>query len=285
MKDVLRSGSFASYRKKRNGLASVPQPKKPHSMSENGHEHAIGYMQGDTYYGAQATINVWSPSVQVPSEFSLSQMWLLAGSFTGDLNSIEAGWQVSPQLYGDYSPRLFTYWTTDAYQATGCYNLLCSGFVQTSNEIAIGAAVTPVSSIDSSQYDIRILIWKDPIKGNWWMQFGESYLVGYWPAAIFTHLASSATMLEWGGEVVNTQPYGHHSATSMGSGQFAEKGFAQASYVRNIKYVDANNVLKTPVGMQTLAEHPNCYDIQSSVNPEWGAYFYYGGPGQNSNCP
>lgn len=49
---------------------------------------------------------------------------------------------------------------TDAYQATGCYNLLCSGFVQTSNEIAIGAAVTPVSSIDSSQYDIRILIWK-----------------------------------------------------------------------------------------------------------------------------
>lgn len=49
---------------------------------------------------------------------------------------------------------------TDAYQATGCYNLLCSGFVQTSNVIAIGAAITPISSSAGSQYDIRILIWK-----------------------------------------------------------------------------------------------------------------------------
>jgi hypothetical protein len=52
-------------------------------------------MQGDAYNGAQATINVWSPKVDVPSEFSLSQIWILAGAFTSDLNSIEAGWQVS----------------------------------------------------------------------------------------------------------------------------------------------------------------------------------------------
>ncbi len=52
-------------------------------------------MQGDAYNGAQATINVWSPRVDVPSEFSLSQIWILAGAFTSDLNSIEAGWQVS----------------------------------------------------------------------------------------------------------------------------------------------------------------------------------------------
>jgi hypothetical protein len=57
-------------------------------------QHAIGYMRGGTFYGAQATLNVWSPSVQVPSEFSLSQIWILAGSFNNDLNSIEAGWQV-----------------------------------------------------------------------------------------------------------------------------------------------------------------------------------------------
>lgn len=59
-----------------------------------GKQHAIGYMQGDSYYGARATMNVWSPYIEVPSEFSLSQMWLLAGSFNSDLNSIEAGWQV-----------------------------------------------------------------------------------------------------------------------------------------------------------------------------------------------
>ena len=49
---------------------------------------------------------------------------------------------------------------TDSYQATGCYNLLCAGFVQTNSRIAIGAAISPVSSFLSNQYDITILIWK-----------------------------------------------------------------------------------------------------------------------------
>ena len=51
-------------------------------------------MEGDKYYGAKATINVWEPKIQQQNEFSLSQIWLLGGSFGQDLNSIEAGWQV-----------------------------------------------------------------------------------------------------------------------------------------------------------------------------------------------
>ncbi|CAM6039578.1 unnamed protein product [Sphagnum compactum] len=301
--DLLRAagGSLENYRSKRgHGLSQVPQPQSTIMNNNSGHEHAIAYMEaaGSTssssssssssamYYGSSATMNVWSPNVEVASEFSLTQMWILAGSFNSDLNSIEAGWQVSPQLYGDNNPRLFTYWTTDGYQATGCYNLLCSGFVQTSNMIALGAVISPVSSYQGTQYDISILIWKDPILGNWWMQFGNSYLVGYWPATLFTHLNESATMLEWGGEVVNSEPGGVHTSTQMGSGQFAEEGFGQASYVRNLKYVDSNNILQNPDNtMQTLAEDPNCYDIQSSSNDNWGVFFYYGGPGRNPNCP
>lgn len=49
---------------------------------------------------------------------------------------------------------------TDAYQATGCYNLLCSGFVQTNNKIAIGAAISPTSSYNGGQFDISLLVWK-----------------------------------------------------------------------------------------------------------------------------
>lgn len=49
---------------------------------------------------------------------------------------------------------------TDAYQATGCYNLLCSGFIQTNNRIAIGAAIQPTSTYDGGQFDISILVWK-----------------------------------------------------------------------------------------------------------------------------
>lgn len=49
---------------------------------------------------------------------------------------------------------------SDAYQATGCYNLLCSGFVQTNNRIAIGAAISPTSSYNGGQFDISLLVWK-----------------------------------------------------------------------------------------------------------------------------
>lgn len=55
-------------------------------------------MEGDKFYGAKATINVWEPKIQQSNEFSLSQLWILGGSFGQDLNSIEAGWQVLYEL-------------------------------------------------------------------------------------------------------------------------------------------------------------------------------------------
>ncbi|KAK9082974.1 hypothetical protein Scep_029445 [Stephania cephalantha] len=247
--------------------------------------HAIAYTgASEEVYGAKATINVWDPSIEVGNEFSLSQIWVLSGSFDSDLNSIEAGWQVSPELYGDNRPRLFTYWTSDAYQETGCYNLLCSGFVQINHEIAIGASISPVSSMSSNQFDITILIWKDPKVGNWWMRFGEDTLVGYWPARLFTHLTDRATMVEWGGEVVNSRLSGRHTATHMGSGKFAEEGFGRASYFRNLEVVDADNSLSSVAEVSTLAENTNCYDIKSFYSNDWGTYFYYGGPGNNPQC-
>ncbi|CBI28587.3 unnamed protein product, partial [Vitis vinifera] len=151
--DVLRASSIGRFgRKVRRHVRR--------DSSSNGHEHAVGYVTGDQYYGAKASINVWAPRVANQYEFSLSQMWVISGSFGDDLNTIEAGWQVSPELYGDNYPRFFTYWTTDAYQATGCYNLLCSGFVQTNNRIAIGAAISPTSSYKGGQFDISLLVWK-----------------------------------------------------------------------------------------------------------------------------
>lgn len=57
-------------------------------------QHAVGYVSGDQYYGAKASINVWAPKVVNQYEFSLSQMWVISGSFGDDLNTIEAGWQV-----------------------------------------------------------------------------------------------------------------------------------------------------------------------------------------------
>eukprot|EP00250_Pteridium_aquilinum_P011226 c19922_g2_i1 orf=540-2027(-) len=251
----------------------------------NNHEHAIAYVEGQEVYGASAVLSVWDPWVETSNEFSLSQIWILGGSFDDDLNSIEAGWQVSPELYGDGRPRLFIYWTTDGYQATGCYNLLCSGFVQTSDTVAIGAAISPVSRPGSSQYQIEIMIWKDPRQGNWWMAFEGSHIVGYWPSELFSRLSDyAANMVEWGGEIVNSRPYGRHTGTQMGSGHFAEGGFGSASFFHSLQVVDANNNLQPMSNVQTLAENPNCYDIKSMQDSNWGASFYFGGPGRNELC-
>lgn len=56
-------------------------------------QHAVVFVNGEQYYGAKANINVWAPHVSDQYEFSLSQMWVISGSFNHDLNTIEAGWQ------------------------------------------------------------------------------------------------------------------------------------------------------------------------------------------------
>ncbi|KAL4634092.1 hypothetical protein ACB092_04G172500 [Castanea dentata] len=277
-KDVLGASSIDRYGRK-------PVRHVRRDSSGTGHEHAVLFVNGDQYFGAKAGINVWAPQVTDRYEFSLSQIWVISGSFGHDLNTIEAGWQVSPDLYGDNNPRFFTYWTTDAYQATGCYNLLCSGFVQTNNRVAIGAAISPKSYYNGRQFDIGLMVWKDPKHGHWWLEFGSGLLVGYWPAFLFSHLRTHASMVQFGGEIVNSRSSGYHTSTQMGSGHFAEEGFGKASYFRNLQVVDWDNNLLPLTNLHLLADHPNCYDIKQGRNNAWGTYFYYGGPGRNVKCP
>ncbi|KAK4264363.1 hypothetical protein QN277_025554 [Acacia crassicarpa] len=277
--DILRSSSNI----RRFGKKPVRSVRRDSSAS--GHEHAVVFVNGDQYYGAKASINVWAPQVQNQDEFSLSQIWVIAGSFGNDLNTIEAGWQVSPRLYGDNNPRFFTYWTTDAYQVTGCYNLLCSGFVQTNNRIAIGAAISPRSVYNGRQFDLGLMIWKDPKHGHWWLEIGSGGLVGYWPANLFSHLRREASMVQFGGEIVNSGSRGYHTNTQMGSGQFADEGYRKAAYFRNLQVVDWDNSLLPLSNIHQLADHSNCYNIRLATNKFWGTYFYYGGPGRNLRCP
>lgn len=116
------------------------------------------------------------------------------------------------------------------------------------------------------------------------MQFGNDYVLGYWPSFLFSYLSESASMIEWGGEVVNSEADGQHTSTQMGSGHFPEEGFGKASYFRNIQVVDESNNLKAPKDIGTFTEQSNCYDVQTGSNSDWGHFFYYGGPGRNANC-
>ncbi|XVE54987.1 hypothetical protein DITRI_Ditri03aG0125100 [Diplodiscus trichospermus] len=276
VKDILRATSISGYGRRRHVLRN---------SRGSGHEHAVVFVNGGQYYGAKASLNVWAPRVTSEYEFSLSQIWVISGSFGNDLNTIEAGWQVSPELYGDNNPRFFIYWTIDAYRSTGCYNLLCSGFVQTNNKVAIGAAISPRSTYNGRQFDIGLMVWKDPKHGHWWLEYGSGLLVGYWPAFLFNHLRSHANMIQFGGEIVNTRSSGYHTSTQMGSGHFAEEGFGKAAYFRNLQTVDWDNNLLPLTNLRLLADHSNCYDIRQGRNNVWGTFFYYGGPGRNVRCP
>ncbi|KAM0827177.1 hypothetical protein ACQ4PT_068365 [Festuca glaucescens] len=65
---------------------------------------------------------------------------------------------------------------------------------------------------------------------------GEKPMLQLW------HQNGSASMIEWGGEVVNSEPDAAHTLTQMGSGKkFPEEGFGKACYFKNIQVVDITN--------------------------------------------
>ncbi|KAG1368781.1 hypothetical protein COCNU_14G012490 [Cocos nucifera] len=280
MEDVLRASSIERFGKKRSN--AIPNSN---SILRDGyiHEHSFALVNGQKYYGTSVFMDVWNPFVQEPGEFSNTQFWVVADPFE-DQNTIEAGWHVYPNLYGDNRTRLFIYWTTDNYNRTGCHNLQCSGFIQVNNEIALGSSIYPISSYGGPQYGIDLSLFKEPQTGYWWLQYGKKTL-GYWPSTLFSHL-SYATSVLWGAEIINFKLNGKHTSTVMGSGHFGKEGHGKASFCSNIKILDEALTPADPQGVVAIAESPNCYDVRNATNfGDLGTHFYYGGPGKNPNCP
>ncbi|XP_010413023.1 PREDICTED: uncharacterized protein LOC104699414 [Camelina sativa] len=244
------------------------------------HEYAtVATDRLEKLYGTIATINVWEPVVENSGELSLAQMWITSGDCeTKDLNTIEVGWQVCEVFYKDNKPRLFIYWTSDTYNTTGGYNLHDPGFVQTSSEVVLGGAISPLSSIGGRrQFEITILVWKDPRSGNWWLRVGTD-LAGYWPRELFTTLGDHAGKIDWGGEIIDSESFGRHTKTQMGSGRFPQEGFGNASYFRNIQVVDHTCNFQPTPELFTHADTPY-YDIKNLHRDELGTHFFFGGPG------
>ncbi|XP_009148377.1 uncharacterized protein LOC103871825 [Brassica rapa] len=170
-----------------------------------GHQYAVGFVEADLpIYGTKATLNVWNPVVESADDFSLAQIWVTSGNYKhNDLNTLETGWQVYPNKYGDRQARLFTYWTIDAYISSGCYNHYCKGFVHVNRHVVLGGAITGTSTFGGDQFDITLQIWKDPLSGHWWLGMGLNVVpIGYWPVELFTTLSAHASKVQWGGEVL-----------------------------------------------------------------------------------
>ncbi|XP_042484249.1 uncharacterized protein LOC122064587 [Macadamia integrifolia] len=247
---------------------------------------AILLSQGTAYLGAQGDINVWNPYVASDDEYSAAEISLKNGPYD-DFESIESGWAVNPKVYGDRRTRLFAYWTTDASKKTGCFDLTCPGFVQTSKSIALGSVFDTVSKIQGAQYQISISIQMDTNTGNWWLKYGGQN-IGYWPKSLFVGLSHMASSVEWGGEVKSshigqTHP---HTGTDMGSGRMVGVGFGFDCFIRNIRILDNSVTWKFPTYSFPYTDEYYCYDIYYQRYGVTEPEFYFGGPGYDEiRCP
>ncbi|GAU31340.1 hypothetical protein TSUD_315500 [Trifolium subterraneum] len=195
--------------------------------------------------------------------------------------------KVNPKLYGDHDTRFFVAWTKDSYNSTGCFDLTCHGFVQTSSEFALGSSLGPYSSPFNQQYEINVGIFWD-VDGNWWLIVKDIIIVGYWPAEVVDSLKHSATLVQWGGQVFsyNVKSTPPHTETEMGSGGEANGRFGFACYMTNVRIKDYSKTLKYPQFVSTHADEPFCYNALNDVQYGKDPVFFFGGAGRKlPYCP
>ncbi|KAI3715576.1 hypothetical protein L6452_22562 [Arctium lappa] len=269
-----------------NGTIPIRRPSKNHPSNSKiiinpKHSFSVVLTEGFSYSGAKANIKVWNPYVESIYDWSSSQVMLRNGPMLA-FDTAQAGWAVNPSLYHDNKTRLFAYWTVDGMKNTGCFDLTCPGFVQTSHEIVLGGDIT-------SYYGsfITIQISKDPYTHNWWLKYNDKE-VGYWPGDIFVVLRYQAELVQWGGEVyspkVGTYP---HTSTGMGSGRFSDFIFRTSGTMTGMLIEENSHDLKQPENLFVSSDEWNCYDAYLLKRGVPEPVFFYGGPGsrQNVRCP
>jgi len=271
--------SLEHFRSKRGQVKSGDGWGTQASVHE--YAHAYDYV---TNWGAESTLNIWKSYTELPSEFSLSQIWVTGGS---PVETIETGWQVYPNRVSSnkYDAHLFIYSTQDGYADTGCYDLTCDDFVQTNSDVAIGGYFTKHSAVNGTQYASKFLIQKDGTLGHWWIAVDGVY-AGYYPRTLYdtTGIRNQAAKVDFGGEIINSSPSGRHTRTDMGSGYKPASGFGYAAYQRTIRYVSTSNVYSTPSLTESRTKSA-CYDIDVTTSTgTWKTYFYFGGEGYGTGC-
>ncbi|XAR70815.1 hypothetical protein NMG60_11027819 [Bertholletia excelsa] len=279
-----RSSSAKEYGRKQPRVSRQSSHLDEHLQQEN-HSLAILITEGFSYLGAKGDIRVWNPYVESDDEYSTSRVSLKNGPYM-DYEAVESGWAVNPSVYGDRQTRLFVYWTADSSKTTGCFDLTCPGFVQTSSEVALGAAIHPISVPGGLPYQITIYIFKDPNTNNWWVQYGERINIGYWPSDLFVLINHNAETVEWGGEVYSSRTGTHpHTKTAMGSGHFPDFISGQSGSIKRMRVRQNDLILRFPDWVETFADEYDCYDVFYLGDYIDDPEFYYGGPGRNFKCP
>jgi hypothetical protein len=238
-----------------------------------------------TCYGGEGYLSAFDPYLQWSNEFSLLQIAVVRGSANGK-QTIEAGWQEYRDLYGDWVPHLFIFYTTNGYSQNGNniggYNRDVTGWIQYSNVVYPGALSSPNSTRGGDQYVMQIKY--QLYQGNWWLCCNGRW-IGYYPATLFNDsgLRSQSEKVAFYGEVVDAGSHAGLTHTDMGSGYWPEYGWQWTAYLRSLKYQNSTSGSTSQYNANTIfASDPDMYDIESHMNSgsSWGSYVWLGGPGE-----
>ncbi|XP_020258704.1 uncharacterized protein LOC109835120 [Asparagus officinalis] len=237
------------------------------------------YQSREGRWGTQAEFVVYGlQNVELGQDTSayISVISGLDGS-RQDINHILAGWHVSPGLYGDTDTHFFTYWTADGNMTTGCFNLLCKGFVPSNTSEVPGFKIWPLSVYNGTQYVIRVKLHKDETSGNWLLHVQDK-LLGYWPKTLFKSLSVGAQEINWGGNVnfENSQ-----RSPPLGSGHFPEEGGGKAAAIQEIQFVNQHGEPYdlNPDLVSSYVDNIPCIKLGELFHTNIGFMFYFGGPG------
>uniref|UniRef100_A0A0D9X5V1 Neprosin PEP catalytic domain-containing protein n=1 Tax=Leersia perrieri TaxID=77586 RepID=A0A0D9X5V1_9ORYZ len=203
----------------------------------------------------------------------LTAIWVdnSLGDIDFEENAIWVGWQISRDLYGDSHTHFFTYWTRDAGQTTGCFNMKCPGFILTDGSIiAPWGIINPVSDVDGARHKITIKVFEIHYGFN-----DAPKAVGYYPANIFNKVSKGATRMSFGGNsgAINLAP------PPMGSGLLPSIISDKSASNEEISLVNEDGKLG-PFNVDTVKEETtsSCYAM-TPIFGERGARCLYGGPG------
>ncbi|KAG6505616.1 hypothetical protein ZIOFF_037981 [Zingiber officinale] len=235
----------------------------------------------DPFYGAYAKMATYKlPDLQA-SQTSSSTIYLFGDKKVpnNELNVIQAGWHVSPIMYGTSYPRFFTFWTIDGYEKTGCGNLECPGFVSTTNIYGPGSFIPEFSTYGGEQKYLSILISRDSNTGNWWVTYNDQLPLGYFPKELLPKMDDYADAIQMGGHVYSPL---NVPSPPMGSGHSSNEGPNRAAYFIQVQSVDSSNKLTNFDNgfIKSRSDIGDYYSISDNHESGKDKYvFAYGGAG------
>jgi hypothetical protein len=277
LREHLEKHGHRSYQMMINDRDTVEVP-----ADASGHEY--GYSsQWVTCYGAEGNLSAFDPYCHRADEFSLLQVALARGSGSGK-QTIEGGWQQYRDLYGDWVPHLFVFYTTNGYSESGDnkggYNRDVDGWVQYSNVVYPEAISSPNSTRGGAQYIMQIKY--QLYQGNWWFRCNGRW-IGYYPASLFksSGLRTRAEKVAFYGEIVDSGRDSISTWTDMGSGYWPSYGWKYSAYMSNLRYQSSTGGSMSKYAGTPWESDPGEYGIDAHFNNtgSWKSYCWVGGPG------